>query len=125
MQNLEFYRPIIPIERAGDDNLNELKISVRYDKGGVNYFSGNQERRGIYVYFKPVRRSGGMVSCTLLSTNKKEDGFKIFVKELGRMSQKQMDAVASKIEPLADKFASLWDSENWNAIYSGVMCALE
>ena len=53
----EIYKPINPIERGGADNaLNELKISVRYDKGSMNYFTNQVNKRGLYVHFSPVQR---------------------------------------------------------------------
>lgn len=53
MQNMNFYQAINPIERAGSEPLNELKVSVRYNKGGINYFNGSQDKRGVYVHFTP------------------------------------------------------------------------
>lgn len=116
MQSMDFYQPINPIERAGSEPLNELKVSVRYGKGGINYFNYKQEKRGVYVHFKPVHRGNGFETCTLLSGGYKEDGFKMFVRELGRMSQKQLDDVARRIEPLVPTFAEKWNAEDWQGI---------
>lgn len=124
MQNVKFYRAINPIERAGSEPLNELKVSVRYDKGSYNYLQGSVNKRGLYVHFQPVHRDGYCESATLLSCNRKEDGFKVFVRELGRMSQKQMDDVAKRIEPMIDDFAEKWNNEDWNGIYQQVMAAM-
>lgn len=124
MQNMNFYQAINPIERAGSEPLNELKVSVRYDKGGVNYFNGNQDKRGVYVHFKPVHRGNNFESCTCLSANKKENGFKIFVRELGRMSQKQMDDIAKRVEPLVPTFAEKWNAEDWQGIYNTLQQAM-
>ena len=124
MQNVNFYRAINPIERAGSEPLNELKVSVRYDKGGYNYFQGTVDKRGLYVHFKPIHRNGNCESATLLSCNRKEDGFKMLVRELGRMSQKQMDDVAKRIEPMIGDFAEKWNNEDWQGIYQQVMAAM-
>jgi folate-dependent tRNA-U54 methylase TrmFO/GidA len=123
MQNVNFYRAINPIERAGSEPLNELKVSVRYDKGGINYFNYKQDKRGVYVHFQPVHRGNGFESATLLGS-KKESGFKMFVRELGRMSQKQMDDVAKRIEPMIGDFADKWNKEDWQGIYQQVMAAM-
>ena len=32
-----------------------LKIQVDYEKGGTNYFSGQESRRGYYLYVYPVQ----------------------------------------------------------------------
>lgn len=119
----DIYKNITPINRAGSEPLNELKISVRYDKGGINYFTGQSERRGIYVHFKPVHRGGMFETTTLLGSNK-ESGFKVFVRDLGRKSQKQMDDIALRMEPLADDIAKKWDTEDWKGIYQMVMEAV-
>ncbi len=123
MQNINFYQPINPIERAGSDALNELKVSVRYDKGGINYINYKQDKRGVYVHFTPVHRGNGFESCTCLG-EKKESGFKIFVRELGRMSQKQMDDVAKRVEPLVPTFAEKWNAEDWQGIYNTLQQAM-
>ncbi len=120
----EIYKPINPIERGGADNaLNELKISVRYDKGSMNYFANQVNKRGLYVHFSPVHRGNGFVSTTLLGS-RKESGFKIFVRELGRASQKQADDVFSRVEPLADEIAKKWNAEDWDGIYQMVKQAV-
>lgn len=118
------YKPINPIERAGSEPLNELKISVRYDKGSMNYFNGQVNKRGLYVHFSPVHRGNGFESCTMLSGNRREDGFKIFVRELGRASQKQTDYVFSRVEPLADAIAKKWNTEDWDDIFKMVKLAV-
>lgn len=120
----EIFKPITPIQRGGASNaLNELRISVRYDKGSMNYFSGQVNKRGLYVHFSPVSRGDGYISATLLG-NTKESGFKMFVRELGRASQKQADDVFKRVEPLADEIAKKWDTEDWNGIVAMVNQAM-
>ena len=79
-----------------DRDLDELRISVDYEKGGYSYFSGEMNRRGIYVYIKPIHRAKGMISTRLLSDTY-SNGYKVFIKELSRKSQKQIDEVFNKI----------------------------
>ena len=123
MQKMDFYQPIAPIQRPGSRDLNELKVSVRYDKGGINYFTYKNEKRGVYVHFKPVHRESGIESCTLLGSHK-ESGFKVFVKELGRKSQKQLDDVAQRIEPMVSDFAQKWNADDFNGIVTMVQQAM-
>ncbi len=77
-------------------NLNELKVSVDYQKGGMNYFNGNMEQSGIYVYLTPTERTKYGFR-TIISGNKKEMGFKIFIRPLSRKSQKAITEVFNKI----------------------------
>jgi RimJ/RimL family protein N-acetyltransferase len=37
----------------------ELKIEVRYNKGGMNYFTSRNEERGYYLSVTPVERTKG------------------------------------------------------------------
>lgn len=119
----EVYVKINPIPVADEkEGLNELKISVDYAKGGVNYFNGRSEKRGIYVYFTPVYRSGGIQRSIMLG-GRKESGFKAFVRECGRMSQKQIDSVFERVEGIKDKIAELYDKEAYQTIAALVMAA--
>ena len=70
-----------------------LKIDVSYSKGGMNYFSGKAERRGIYIHFTEVERSEergyASESYGLFSGS----SFKILALELKRLSQKKLEEV--------------------------------
>ncbi len=87
-----------------------LKIEVRYEKGGYNYFTYKEEPRGVYVSVSPVTledRPGGyqMESYTAFS------GTKFCVKELKRKSDKALQEVVAKLEPKAEQIARAW--EGW------------
>jgi len=45
----------IPI--SSNINFNYLKVHTYYDLGGMNYFSGNVKKRGIYLSVTPVQRN--------------------------------------------------------------------
>jgi len=106
---MDIYKKINPINRVGGEALDELKISVRYDKGG---YCG---KRGVYAYIKPVHRekiSESFVSetCTMLG-DIHECGFRKLLRELGRKSQKVEDEIAAKIDAKADEIATLWNEQ--------------
>lgn len=69
---------------------NVLKVELYYSKGGMNYFTGTNERRGLYLSVTPVEKktyewggsSEGFVAFS---------GVKKFVKEMARFNQKQLD----------------------------------
>lgn len=66
-----------------------LKIEVYYLKGGMNYFTCADERRGIYISVSPVSRTTqtyGTSESYIAFT-----GTKIFVKEMKRYNQKAFD----------------------------------
>ena len=106
---MEIYKKINPINRVGGEALDELKISVVYNKGGYN------SRRGVYAYVTPVHReklNESIVSetCTLVGETH-ESGFRMMLRELGRKSQKVEDEIAAKIEAKADEIATLWNEQ--------------
>ena len=114
-----------PVNVVGEDKLNELKVSIDYQKGGTNYFNGRTENGGIYVYFTPVHREGYCCKSVMMG-NRLESGFKYLVKPLKRKSQKQIDLVEMQIEPLVKDFANLWGEENYEqAIINKIQTTLE
>lgn len=70
---------------------NELKVSVSYQKPQINYFNGDSEKGGIYVYIKPIKRTCGIVSCTMLSASTLENGFKVRAFEMSRNNRKKVE----------------------------------
>jgi hypothetical protein len=77
------YLEVLP----NDKNITHLKVELYYDLGGMNYFSGSVEGRGIKLSISPVQRSereNGIVveSYTAFS------GFKKLLKEMARFNQK-------------------------------------
>lgn len=61
-----------------------LDVEVYYDKGGMNYFTGNLERRGLYLSVQPLTKSAQSIGFTAFS------GVKKLVKEVGRYSHKAL-----------------------------------
>ena len=45
-------KKFIPIT---SDKGTHIKVEVFYAKGGINYFTGTSERRGIYLSISPVK----------------------------------------------------------------------
>ena len=119
---MDIYKKINPINRVGGEALDELKISVRYDKGG--YYG----KRGVYAYIRPVHREdrgNGFVSeiCTMLG-DMHESGFRMLLRELGRKSQKVEDEIASKIEAKADEIATLWNEQKHTEVANIIKAAM-
>ena len=119
---MEIYKKINPINRAGSEALDELKIRVRYDKGG--YYG----RRGVYAYITPVHRdivgNGLMTETCTVCGEIHESGFKMLLRELGRKSQKVEDESASKIEAKADEIATLWNEQKHTEVANILKAAM-
>jgi hypothetical protein len=78
--------------KAFGKDCNALNVEVAYEEGGTSWYSGQFNRRGIYVRVSP---------CEVESTNYGRSvkyqlgrGAKVLVKELGRFSQKQLDSIS-------------------------------
>lgn len=82
----------------------EIKVTVGYDLGGLNAFSGNHSRRGYYIYVQPVTRTGLSESCTLF------DGFKKCLKEVSKQSKKAkieaIEMARAELRTLAEEMAT-------------------
>lgn len=68
-----------------------LKVEIYYSMGGMNYFSGRSEARGIYISVSPVTRTLHEGKFWTESY-KGFSGTKQHVKEMNRFSQKIADA---------------------------------
>lgn len=82
----------------------DLKVEVYYCKGGYNLFTYESERRGIYFSISPVKCDGIWESYTAFS------GTKICVRELKRKSDKSLNEVVSKIEPIIEEVVRMYES---------------
>jgi hypothetical protein len=90
MRENEHRIPARGTARFGD--INNVKVSVYYSKGGINYATYKQEQRGIWCSFSPTRiedRGNGITSesFTLFS------GIKFFVETAIRLNRKRVAAV--------------------------------
>lgn len=69
-----------------------VQVEVYYSKGGMNYFSGGTQRRGIYVSITPVKFEHGCISFMMFS------GKGAFLMELKAKSAKKLAAVAEILD---------------------------
>jgi hypothetical protein len=71
-------------------NPKELKIEVRYNKGGMNYFTSRNEERGYYLSVTPVERTKGDGYTTESYVG--FSGVKKLILPVARQSEKQYQA---------------------------------
>lgn len=71
-----------------------LRVEVKYNIGGMNYFTYKDEPRGYYLSVSPVERDGHFESYQAFS------GIKQCILEVKRQSKKQ----AEKAEQLAETY---------------------
>ena len=94
---------------------NELKIEVDYTLGGMNYFSGNVNKRGYKLYLTPCSRGNGFMSTTMMGSTD-ESGFYILLEEVTRFNKKRQEYWWSIVEPLADRIAELYSEKRYQEI---------
>jgi hypothetical protein len=110
-------KPIIRGERL--DTLDELRVRVGHQNGGVNYLSGNGEKGGVYLFLTPVHRGNGFISTTI-DGKMHNMGYKILLKEMGRKSQKQIDLAADLIIPYSQQIADYYSEGQHEAVFNFV-----
>lgn len=89
---------MVPVESGPATH---LKIQLYYSKGGMNYFSGTTERRGIYLSVSPVSVFQGNGYTTETYTG--FSGVKELVEECARFNPKRFEAM----EEPADRVKAL------------------
>lgn len=94
-----------------------IEASVYYTKGGANFLSGNQTRRGIFIDFYPCRiekrESGITMKSFALFDN---GGLKFLVMPLARMSDRHLAAAVQKFNPYIEQLVELWRTNKPEAI---------
>lgn len=97
------YRALFPFvtEKAGKESTH-LAVEVSYELGGMNYFSGQVNRRGVYARIRPITVKDGMESFFL------GDGMKVLCVEMKRKSDKRVTEVAEALDAIAPEIAEAY-----------------
>lgn len=80
-RNETMIKKYIPLADNGQRE-NFIKVDTYYNLGGMNYWTGKNERRGYYLMVTPVEKRGIMESVTIFT------GIKECIKEVKRQSAK-------------------------------------
>ena len=83
---------LIALHEVAEGRATHLKVEVYYSKGGMNYFSGNSEKRGLYLSVSPVSRSTDESGRYTTESFTAFSGTKRLVKEMVKFSQKALDS---------------------------------
>jgi len=79
-------------------------MTVTYNLGGINYFDGNHERRGIYVMFSKVNKGPHSESFTPMASY----NFKILARELNRFNKTKIVELTKKLGKKEDELFDLY-----------------
>ena len=85
------------------DNGKTLKIETDYQKGGISFYGGMEQPRGIYIHFTEVTiDENGYYSFDLRAA------YKVLFKQLSRGSKKQMELAGEFVETNKEKLIELY-----------------
>lgn len=87
-------------------SVNEIKVSVYYNKGGINYFTSRNEQRGYYFSITPQTRERNFVTYAGFS------GAKTCVLPVTRQSKKSFETAKSKFNDYIDSYLKDFCDEN-------------
>lgn len=91
-----------------DNENNVLSVTVSQQSGGMNYFNGKKEERGIYITFckeKYVKENGYVVKQYMPFD---DCNFKLLVETNKRKNQKRLDIYEKFIFNNKDELLNLW-----------------
>jgi hypothetical protein len=99
------------------ENNEYLEITVRHRVGGINHFSGKEEKRGVEVSFTHVIKDG----CIHRSKPMDKRNFRILVFKYKRKSQKKIEAVSAYMTSNIEKIFELWKSGDYQSLYDFIL----
>jgi hypothetical protein len=76
----------------GKNGENYLRISVGYEEGGHNWYSGENSRKGFYAYVTPAEENDQGTYSSIRSTL--GAGLKCFLEEATRFNAKKLEKLA-------------------------------
>ena len=107
------YEILIPLEEENQ----YLALETRYQLGGMNWGTGNPEKRGIYLNFTKqtkIQKDGYVSTQTSLYA---PGNYKIFIKELSRRSDKKLKEFHDYVEQSKDILFEAWKNDDIEKIF--------
>ncbi len=107
------YEILIPLEEENK----YLALETRYQLGGMNWGTGNPEKRGIYLNFTKqtkIQKDGYVSTQTSLYA---PGNYKIFIKELSRKSDKKLKEFHDYVEQSKDILFKAWKNDDTETIF--------
>lgn len=94
-----------------------LALETRYQLGGQNWGTGDNEKRGIYLNFtkQTITHNNGFTSTQ--TTLYAPGNYKIFIKELSRKSDKQLLAFHNYVKSIKEELFVAWKDDDTKKIF--------
>ena len=107
------YEILIPLEKENE----YMALETRYQLGGQNWGTGDNEKRGIYLNFtkQTIEQRDGYTSTQ--TTLYAPGNYKIFIKELSRKSDKQLLAFHNYVKSIKEELFVAWQDDNTKKIF--------
>lgn len=103
---MSFFELINPI-----DKYKQLELRLSYSKGGYNYFTNKESKRGYYVHFTPCNYTVFDNNCALMETAPMiAYSFKFLVKETSRYSEKVYNNLNKTLELNQEHIVKLYEN---------------
>jgi hypothetical protein len=114
-RNDRYYKTYVPM---GKDSPEEMEIEVYYSLGGHNHWTGEQNRRGIYLSFWPVTRekTENRAVGTVTRTIGDERGRRMLLQEQKRRHDAHGIQWARFIKNNIDAIAEAAIAQNWPGV---------
>lgn len=80
------------------DRNNKITTEIYYSKGGMNYFTSNNEKRGYYFGIMPEEYKDGWKTCTAFS------GIKICILEVTRKSKSAYEKAKAMFDKCENEY---------------------
>ena len=96
------------IEKIDDNTTRELKLSVVYDKGGYNRWTGREDKRGIKLSVSNVTVTGHGAYEIERYDPSAEGNFNMHLESLSRKSAKKLEYWENKVKEKSDELFEAW-----------------
>ena len=106
---MNYLKQFFPMGEHAQTAGEEMEIVLYYTKGGPNWFTGGQIRRGLYVSFTPVRRDDTSVTRTLGD----DRGRRHLVAEMPRKNDRTGEEWVKRITPHLPDLARAACNQDW------------
>lgn len=106
------------IEKIDDKTTSELKLSVFYDKGGYNCWTGREKERGIKLSVNCVTVTSHESYNTESFAPIADGNFNMHLETLVRKSAKKLDYWQKKVEEKSDELLEAWCAKMYSKFFT-------
>jgi hypothetical protein len=122
MSNDRYFKTHVPMREVTDPltgkvRLEEMEVEVYYTLGGHNYWTGTENRRGIYLSFWPVTRDKSESGyATVTRTVGDDRGRRMLLQEQKRRNDQHGMQWAKFVKNNIDAIAEAAIAQNWPGV---------